>query len=426
MKNRGISLVVLAITIVVLLILASVTISLVIGNNGLVSKTQNAKYAMENGVASDAAGLDAMKDRIEDQVLGEVAKKRKITERLGIGVGDLVSYSPEGTYEWKGEYATTENLIDKQDEQGNVITDLNGNPIKVTVYDKLLDSSAEGLCRITSWKVFKLDDGNGNILLIPSSLIYNNAKSVRIGQAQGYNNCVKMLNDACSNLYSDSSKGITARNIKIEDIESIIEERDIKNNTTYLATAKANEQYADVLNSNNQAINAYDHYKYYPLIYELEYKRVINGNELAEGLGLSDSLSRLIERGESTTLGENQTKTTNAIIGRLEAKFSIQPYMTSFEMSTADLNNALGNEYVSILGIGNNNVSYGIATRCIKCNQSNCSFSMYEVNYGALGCGGLMSSGASASSSYSYLCPIVTVSPALLEQGAGNGNFVVS
>ena len=66
MKNRGISLVVLAITIVVLLILASVTISLVIGNNGLVSKTQNAKYAMENGMASDAAGLDAMKDRIEE------------------------------------------------------------------------------------------------------------------------------------------------------------------------------------------------------------------------------------------------------------------------------------------------------------------------------------------------------------------------
>ena len=425
MKNGGVSLVALAITIIIILILAGITINYVLGDNGLIMKAQDAKYAMDNAVESDKVELNALKDRIDDQVLGEAGKKRKITKELGIEVGNLVSYSPEGTYEWKGEYATTETLTDKQDEQGNVITDLEGNPIKVTSVDKILDSSEDGAFRITSWKVFKIDDGEGNILLIPSSLKYYSNNRINMGGAQGYNNGVKMLNDACSNLYSDSSKGIIARSIKIEDIESIIEERDSQNNTTYLATTKSNEQYTDLLNSNNQAINAYSNYKKYPLIYELEHKRVINGDELPEGLGLSDAYSRLIGRTEATSLDEGKTKTTNATLGRMEAKTSIQPYMTSFEITTADLTNALGNVYADILGIGNGSVSYTIASRCIKCNQSNCDFCIYKVNYGNLSPNRFLDSGTTSTASSCWICPIVTVNPELIEEGEESANFVI-
>ena len=45
-KNRGITLVSLVITIIVLLILAGVTISLVVGNNGIIQKAQEAKQNM--------------------------------------------------------------------------------------------------------------------------------------------------------------------------------------------------------------------------------------------------------------------------------------------------------------------------------------------------------------------------------------------
>lgn len=47
-KEKGITLVALVITIIVLLILAGVTISLVVGDNGVINKAQDAKTNMGN------------------------------------------------------------------------------------------------------------------------------------------------------------------------------------------------------------------------------------------------------------------------------------------------------------------------------------------------------------------------------------------
>ncbi len=46
--NKGITLVALIITIIVLLILAGVSISMVLGDNGLIKKTQNAVNTYDN------------------------------------------------------------------------------------------------------------------------------------------------------------------------------------------------------------------------------------------------------------------------------------------------------------------------------------------------------------------------------------------
>lgn len=53
-KERGITLVALVVTIVVLLILAGVSISLVLGNNGLIKKTQEAKNSQIQATANEA------------------------------------------------------------------------------------------------------------------------------------------------------------------------------------------------------------------------------------------------------------------------------------------------------------------------------------------------------------------------------------
>ena len=53
-KENGITLVALVVTIVVLLILAGVSISLVLGNNGLINKTKEAKNATANATANEA------------------------------------------------------------------------------------------------------------------------------------------------------------------------------------------------------------------------------------------------------------------------------------------------------------------------------------------------------------------------------------
>lgn len=57
-KERGITLVALVVTIVVLLILAGVSISLVLGENGLISKSKKAKTEYENAANYEKQQLD--------------------------------------------------------------------------------------------------------------------------------------------------------------------------------------------------------------------------------------------------------------------------------------------------------------------------------------------------------------------------------
>ena len=53
-KEKGITLVALVVTIVVLLILAGVSISLVLGPNGLITRAQEARNATANATANEA------------------------------------------------------------------------------------------------------------------------------------------------------------------------------------------------------------------------------------------------------------------------------------------------------------------------------------------------------------------------------------
>ena len=59
-KEKGITLVALVITIIVLLILAGVTISMVVGDNGIITKAQQAKQNMANATAEEEIALQEM------------------------------------------------------------------------------------------------------------------------------------------------------------------------------------------------------------------------------------------------------------------------------------------------------------------------------------------------------------------------------
>ena len=69
-KQKGITLIALVVTIVVLLILAGVSISLVLGNNGLISKAKDARNAYEQGAVNDETGMNNLYDEIAS-ILGE-------------------------------------------------------------------------------------------------------------------------------------------------------------------------------------------------------------------------------------------------------------------------------------------------------------------------------------------------------------------
>ena len=65
-QEKGITLIALVVTIVVLLILAGVSISLVLNNNGVISKAKDAKNSTEKGQAQDEVNLAINYLQIED------------------------------------------------------------------------------------------------------------------------------------------------------------------------------------------------------------------------------------------------------------------------------------------------------------------------------------------------------------------------
>ena len=66
MKNKGVTLIALAVTIVVMLILAGVTISVLNGENGIVKKAQKAKEESKIKELKEKVRIDIAGKRVEN------------------------------------------------------------------------------------------------------------------------------------------------------------------------------------------------------------------------------------------------------------------------------------------------------------------------------------------------------------------------
>ena len=69
-NNKGITLVALVVTIVVLLILAGVSINLVLGNNGIIAKAQDAKTKSAEASQNDLKGMNGLVSEMEGALAG--------------------------------------------------------------------------------------------------------------------------------------------------------------------------------------------------------------------------------------------------------------------------------------------------------------------------------------------------------------------
>lgn len=77
-KEKGITLVSLAVTIIVLIILAGVSINLVLGENGIITKSQEAKKKQIIAEAKEKIGMDIVSAQIEATETGNELEKQDI------------------------------------------------------------------------------------------------------------------------------------------------------------------------------------------------------------------------------------------------------------------------------------------------------------------------------------------------------------
>ena len=344
------------------------------GQNGILNRAAEAKEKTGVAQKDEEEKLQGYESTIDQYVYG-------VPE--GLKVGSTVTYSPSGTYNWQAKYCSSEKT------EG---TD-----------DVTLNSASGQSYNITKWKVLSIE--NGKVELVPT----NPVGSVYLGQAQGYNNGVKLLNDACSSLYGNASKGITARSLNIDDIEK------------YMLEAKLTEAHQYQYSSTtakyeNQLSSAYTSSKNYPAIYAKEKLSVINGNKNTTGLGMSE---------QTGFIEKNANSATN---GYLNASTSIQPYQTHWYKDNSYMQNAFrtaegGTNYYNLLI--NKSKNYWLASRCVTTYSSSCGFYMRRVFSGRVDACDMCDSSSNTNGGSIALFPVVSLNASLLNKNA-SGGFVVN
>ena len=109
-NNKGITLVALVVTIVVLLILAGVSINLVLGNNGIIAKAQEAKTKQAEASQNDLKGMNSLIEQMESTLNG--------SGNGGKTEPETVPYLPSDDF----HYDTSTSI-----DTGLVIKDASGN-----------------------------------------------------------------------------------------------------------------------------------------------------------------------------------------------------------------------------------------------------------------------------------------------------------
>ena len=306
----------------------------------------------------------------------QVAKKdlaKEIQIRTELQVGDIINYNPSGTYDWDKSYATLS-------EEG-----------KVT-----LSSESGGDFNVSKWKVLSIDKATGTVEMVPATIA---SGTVRLQGAQGYNNAVYLLNEACSKLYGNEEKGIKARSIKEEDF--------VKAGGTKWTEARAAYTF-DGITYGNQNTSAYTNNKKYPTMYKKENNSVIDGSKKTDGYSQSEQDALIGRTDESATSGY------------LAADTSIQPYQTYYYTGNYTKTAELLGDYAEILLPNKSSTEYWVASRCVYLNSSNCFFGVRVVDSGFLGSRYVFGSSRLIGSDSRAVCPVVSLSSQLLER-AENG-----
>ena len=239
---QGITLIALVVTIVVLLILAAVSISLLTGENGVITQAQNAKEETEIGEEKEAisvayGGAKIVKQN-EDITAGDMqdqfdynGTKAQASGNINIQFTEsgrwykIIGGEVEGPYE--GEPQMT--LVDMFNHL-HIGDYLDYNPIEgnnTTVYQTETGVDMEQKYVVdtnTTWRVLGLNEAETEIVIVSGSPIKRegdpNDPYLHLYGAEGYVYCESTL-DKISNIYKNDYAE-EARSIRIEDINQAL------------------------------------------------------------------------------------------------------------------------------------------------------------------------------------------------------------
>ncbi len=280
-RERGITLIALAVTIVVMLILAGVTIDITLGDKGIINKAKEAAEKMNSAVEQDEAELNELLNELNEVMNSEWDSNIEIPggnnetggggeDSGGESAGDLFD---DGTIQ-PGDYvAYTPTGLESYVVNGNNSgTGMNQTVTKEDLKWRVLDKTQDGKVRLISAN--------------PTE------STVKLQSADGYNNAVYLLDELCNTLYK--GENATAKSLKIEDIQ----------NKMNLSVWNYNNaaSYGSTFNPSN---------KQYPLIFAQEMGQTVNGR--SGSLDLSEQTSAMTGKGTASSWTVRYTYWNNSM-----------------------------------------------------------------------------------------------------------------
>lgn len=227
-EDKGITLIALVLTIIVLLLLAGISISMITGQDGIVNKAVKAKESTEQASKEEKVKLllaeyniavSQQDEKVKDKTARDYIKGKLNAE--GIDTSDI-AITDNGEFQI-GLSETSVSFIENNIEVGHYVSynpDNNINSYFIDGEQSGYDADGDGKAddqtinkESTNWRVLK-NDGT-NVVLISEKPI----NKVGFGEKAGYLNGISLLDEMCEQLYS-SSKG-TARCLKLKDINEI-------------------------------------------------------------------------------------------------------------------------------------------------------------------------------------------------------------
>ena len=404
--EKGITLIALVVTIVVLLILAAVSISMLGGENGIISQAIKAREENEIGEEKEKIQLavTAAKTKTEWGEITEENLANELTKNIGTrdedytlskeGESFLVTYTDSNRSYLVdangniGEVVKREGL--KVGDYINYIPDENTTGYTTDKLTEAITGDTRNTSTITqdsqyaedgtgmTWQILRIY-ADGSIDLIGSAT----SQSIYFQGANGYNNGVTVMNDICETLYSRGN--IKARSVNYEDIEYWLTDAGKAVRDAY--------SYYDGGPTYGHT-QTYITNRYYPNLYAQEI-----GTKIDSGLsGLTEGIDK--EIGNATGLGISEEGTAS---GSTQASSSLTVTQTYWLCSMNSTN--FGEGYNALKTIN----SYWVASRSTNCNSSHASFGFRVVSSSGLSGDYIFYSGGNINELSSNLRPVVSL-----------------
>lgn len=256
LKNmEGITLVALVVTIVVLIILATVSINATIGKNGIITKAQKASELVEESRAKDDMGMYLLTLRTQKEEETGFRLADYLSENIGNeGIEDFLN---NGDGYAQVTYKGYNFLVNLEDYTYIYLGKSDGTGVNRLIKQVLNNNNEDvpGIAMVEAgeietedlgWKVLSVNS-DGTVNLIANR---NTGFEVSLSGINGYTNGVKALNEICSKLYSgleiNGQKVLSARSVNYEDFYDVTYK--VSRNLT---SGQKIEPYINTLDSSN-------------------------------------------------------------------------------------------------------------------------------------------------------------------------------